>query len=106
MIDGMSEYLDHIRAEYARLAESIHTDAALREECIADFNNELMFSVHTKYIKVISRKSVHSFVCRYDMGKFTKGDILKAASWAAPAKNFSRGNIMARNFGTISWAGA
>jgi hypothetical protein len=39
-----------------------------------------------------------------DMPKFKKGTILKAASWAAPAKNYGRGNILDGNY-DVRWTG-
>jgi len=57
-----------------------------------------------KYYKVIGLRSVHSFIVKQDDAKFRKGDILKAASWAAPATNFARGNIL-EDF-EIRWTGA
>jgi hypothetical protein len=49
-----------------------------------------------KFMKLISDNSVWGFVCMYD-GEFKgmpvkKGDLMKAASWSAPAKH-ARGNI-------------
>jgi hypothetical protein len=41
-----------------------------------------------------------------DDNKFKKGDILMAASWKAPAKNFARGNIIEGNMSRIQWTGA
>ena len=57
-----------------------------------------------KYYKVTSHRCVHSFIVKQDDAKFSKGDILKAASWAAPATNFARGNIL-EDF-EIRWTGA
>jgi hypothetical protein len=37
--------------------------------------------------------------------KFKKGDILKAAGYAAPARNFPRGNILEGGY-TVRWTGA
>ena len=113
MIDGMNEYLDYLRAEYLRWSK-IRTDGIgneTRERMAQQYADGLTVVYGSKYAKVIMRsgtqgQSVHSFVCMCDMGKFTKGDILKAAGWAAPAKNFERGNTMARRFGAIGWAGA
>lgn len=55
---------------------------------------ELSYSKGRKYIKIVSNsqnhKSVWAFVDK------TNGDILKAASWAAPAKH-ARGNIFDEN---------
>jgi hypothetical protein len=34
------------------------------------------------------------------------GDILKCASWKAPALNFVRGNILEPNYGNCKWTGA
>ena len=49
-----------------------------------------------KYIKLVCDKSVHCFIVNTDTDKqFKYGDILKPASWNAPAKNFARGNIFA-----------
>jgi hypothetical protein len=50
----------------------------------------------SKFIKIKHTGSVWGFVCMYD-GVFQgepvkKGDLMKAASWRAPAKH-SRGNI-------------
>ena len=99
---GLTEYLEYIKADYAKW----RLDSPYREEFIKRFNASLEVEVGTKYIKVVAERSVHSFICLRDMGKFTKGDILKAASWAAPAKNFARGNLMARDFGSVRWMGA
>ena len=57
-----------------------------------------------KYYKVTKSNSVHSFIVKQDDAKFSKGDILKAASWAAPATNFARGNILEDY--EIRWTGA
>jgi hypothetical protein len=37
---------------------------------------------------------VHSFICIKEHDGWKYGDILKAASWAQPAKNFVRGNVL------------
>jgi hypothetical protein len=46
---------------------------------------------------------VWGFVMKADDAKFKAGDILKPASWSAPARNRARGNI----FGDykIQWTG-
>ena len=85
------DYLEHVRSSYARTEEDRRK---------VDFTNG------PKYVKVTVDRSVHSFIVKQDGGKFRQGDILKAASWAAPAKNYARGNIMSRNWAHIPWTGA
>lgn len=61
-----------------------------------------------KYFKVIihtTGESVHSFVVKADTEKFRKGDILKAATWKAPATNFARGNVLDEDWPTVRWMG-
>jgi hypothetical protein len=111
MIDGFNEYLDCIKADYIKWQELAGTDTEIQKQMAQKFCDGLTFEVGSKYIKVISgrgngSRSVHSFVCLRDLGKFTKGDILKAAGWASPAKNFARGNTMARTFQNVRWTGA
>ena len=50
-------------------------------------HEEFRFTKGRRYMKVIRGGSVHCFVDR------TNGDVLKAASWSAPAK-YARGNII------------
>jgi hypothetical protein len=38
--------------------------------------------------------------------KFKLGDILKSASWKAPARNFERGNVLTGDFVGIDCYGA
>ena len=104
-MQNIDSYISHIKAQYAAFYNGRMDDIAKR--MIAEF--EVTYEPGNKYLKVITgrdSRSVHSFVCMKDNGKFKKGDILKAASWAAPAKNFARGNVIAGNFENISWTGA
>ena len=101
----MAEYLDLIKKDYGKIMSGCKTDA-LRQEMIDEFNARIRYEVGSKYIKVITGSSVHSFIVRNKTDKFKPGDILKAASWKAPAKNFARGNIFDKTFDNIRWTGA
>jgi hypothetical protein len=63
------------------------------------------FEEGSKYVKVVSiswgSRSVHSFVEK------KTGDIWKAASWKAPARNFVRGNVFDSKsyLPRVSWTG-
>lgn len=101
---GLAEYLEHIRSDYVRWATNL--SSVYRDEYIREFNSGLRVVAGSKFIKVISGGSVHSFICLKDNGKFVKGDILKAESYTSPARNFARGNTIAGSFKTATWTGA
>lgn len=100
----INQYLDFIRTNYSNWMNQSPSD--IRNRMIQEFIESVRIEEGSKYIKVITGTSVHSFIVKQDNGKFKTGDILKAASWSAPAKNFSRGNILTKNYGQISWTGA
>jgi hypothetical protein len=109
----LSAYLDHIRADYRRWQnlDGDSTVALIRREMAEEFCSNLSYDVGSKYIKVCTGRegrgrSVHSFIVMKDDAKFKAGDILKPASWAAPARNFARGNIFTGNFSNVTWTGA
>lgn len=106
--DFLDDYLEHIKADYRnRFRKSISEGIGnVAQEMIQEFEASVSVQVGSKYMKVVAGNSVHSFICYRDLGKFTKGDILKAASWRSPAKNFARGNIMSKDFSRITWTGA
>ena len=64
----------------------------------------------SKYIKIVTGKhggqrSVWGFIVNTDKDKkFKKGDLLKAAGWAAPARNAARGNILEGGY-PLNWTG-
>lgn len=72
-------------------------------EMIEEFEEALDVKRGSKYTKIIKGGSVWGFVVNADNGRFRTGDILKAASWAAPALNKPRGNIF--DGYRISWTG-
>ena len=106
MQEAISKYLEAVKADYAKFYETSSSSKEYIEQRIAEFNAGLKVEYGSKFIRVITQdRSAHSFIALRDEGKFKAGDILKAASWRAPAKNFARGNIFAGKFDRISWAG-
>ena len=80
-------YKDTILADYNKFLTNL-------EHLNADYEDKfgVEFAEGSKYVKIVTisaggSRSVHSFVEK------STGDILKAASWAAPARNFTRGNV-------------
>jgi len=104
-------YLDKIKADYKqwmiRTTTTTHgkeywTDPTPR---IKEFADALELKFGKKYIKILSGGSAHSFIVSTEKdAKFKKGDILMAASWSAPARNFPRGNIF--DDYKVRWTGA
>lgn len=62
-------------------------------EMTEEFEDSLSVKRGSKYTKIIKGGSVWGFIVNADNECFRAGDILKAASWAAPALNRARGNI-------------
>lgn len=99
------EYTDRSAiSRAARTGKSAEWDNVNRE-MVEEFEQELGFLEGKKYIKITKNNhgSVWGFVVKEDGPKFRKGDILKAASWAAPATNHARGNVF--DGYQIQWTG-
>ena len=93
------------------LLEGIKTDYAkwsTWEEGITRFNGGIRTKVGRKYTKVLQGSSVWGFIANDDgVHKgipHKKGDVFKAAGWAAPAK-WARGSIFDTNTNWFRWTG-
>jgi hypothetical protein len=96
---ALTVYMDKIREDYrSRFGNDTGS--------ISDFDVTIYRG--SKYLKVVAggrHKSVHSFIVIKPDNKFKFGDILMAASWAAPARNFSRGNVLNIENQSVRWTG-
>ena len=103
----VEDLLAAIKADYVKWTSRNGTKelTEINKEMIEDFNDSLTYVVGSKYIKITKGGSVWGFVVK-DEGdkKFKKGDILKAAGWATPARNAARGNVIDGGY-AISWTG-
>lgn len=87
-----------------RRERSEFLDDAYFQQQINEFDEKLVINNRgSKYVKLISDRSVWGFVVKKDSDKFKRGDILMAASWAAPATNKARGNIFEEY--SVAWTG-
>lgn len=95
----IEEYQNHIEKDYSNYGR----DCKFKH----DLGFATGFEAGTKYVKIFhfynngsgqGQRSCHSFI-DYD------GNIWKAASWKAPAKNFPRGNVLTKDYGNIRWTG-
>ena len=116
--DHTNDLLDLIREDYSDWSElcekydgASESRKKIKDEMIEDFNEGLTFEKGRKYLKIISsrrngQRCVWGFVvaCTNDK-KFEFGDILKAGGWAAPARNFSRGNVFKLGARRFRWSG-
>ena len=98
------DYFDWTTACAAADGRCILSD--INKTMIAEFNEKITYKTGSKYIKVYTEGgSVWGFVVNtFKDKKFAKGDILKAAGYAAPARNAARGNIIDGGY-TIRWTG-
>ena len=111
MNNEMTTLIENIKADYLNwttrctAARGLDALTEINKKMIAEFNEKITYKVGTKYIKISAGGSVWGFVVNTDNDKkFRKGDILKAAGYAAPARNAARGNILDGGY-TIRWTG-
>lgn len=93
---AIQDYADHLVADYNRTG------------VIGQY--QISFDRGRKFLKVVNTswgsRGVHSFICIQEHDQWKYGDILKAASWAQPAKNFARGNVLnTDSYKTHRWVG-
>lgn len=94
---ALTEYMDAIQADYNRWNENLKFPSE---------RLNVTTTTGSKFIKVVVGTGVHSFVCRKAHDKWKVGDVLKAASWAQPAKNFVRGNVLSQTYiNPVRWSG-
>ena len=113
LVDHCDELLEAIKGDYKSWSDlsnrydgDTESRRAIRDDMIAEFNSNLHYFSGKKYIKIVAKNTVWGFVvaCTNDK-KFQFGDLLKPAGWAAPARNFSRGNIFGLDAKRIRWSG-
>ena len=113
MNNEMNALIENIKEDYFKWTKGCAyarndsgTLSEINKTMIAEFNENIIYKTGSKYIKVINKGGgVWGFVVNTDNDKkFKKGDILKAAGWAAPARNKARGNIVDGGY-TIEWTG-
>ena len=108
---GVEAMLEHMRDDYCAWSRRGFCEKEhIRTDMENDYADNLRYTVGSKYIKVINsaRNSscVEAFVVNTEKDKkFRLGDILKPAGWAAPARNFPRGNVLERTFERVRWTG-
>ena len=107
---GVEAMLEHMRDDYRGWSRSGDGASENRTRMEEDYADNLHYTVGSKYIKVINSahnsNCVEAFVVNTDKDKkFRLGDILKPAGWAAPARNFPRGNVLERTFERVRWTG-
>ena len=81
---AIHDYADHLAKSYLATG--------------SDGGYSISYVKGRKFLKAVmtswGSQSVHSFICIKEHDGWKYGDILKAASWAQPAKNFARGNVL------------
>lgn len=106
MDNALNELFDAIGKDYANWRS--------RGEYGSDNDyGEMVDNLHVeegrKYLKVVKKlgnqEMVWGFIVKKDDKQFRAGDILKAATWAAPARNKARGNILDGDFSWVRWTG-
>jgi len=108
MDSALQDYADFLKAEYVSRGAS-WAKSGFDRQLVVEFDKgskfiKVIVGHSTDGVRDIGRSS-HSFIV-LKSDKFQYGDILKSASWRAPAKNFARGNVLKKDYGTISWCGA
>jgi len=110
MRNEIEKVLEAMRNDYKRWSGPERSQ--IKDEMTEDFCNGLRVEENRRYWKIISTSrggtstSVSGFIAKAGDKKFREGDMLKAAGWAAPARNFARGNVLdGRGVNEVRWTG-
>ena len=110
MRNEIEKVLEAMRNDYKRWSGPERSQ--IKDEMTEDFCNGLRVEENRRYWKITStngsgtQRSVSGFIVKAGDKKFREGDMLKAAGWAAPARNFARGNVLdGTGFGNAHWTG-
>ena len=100
---ALTEYMNLIQADWYKWG----SDPNNRNQDLPRDPLHITIKRGSKFYKVVVGSGVHSFVCRKAHDQWKVGDVLKAASWSAPAKNFIRGNVLTQQYvNPVRWVDA
>ena len=92
--------------------EEFNRAMTIRNDMIDNYNAGLEVKENSRYWKITATngggtsRSVSGFIVKAGDKKFREGDMLKAAGWNAPARNFARGNVLdGRGVNEVRWTG-
>ena len=116
MRNEIEKVLETMREDYIRWSDRSklfnHDASRLNDEMIENYCNGLRVEENRRYWKITgtngggSQVSVKGFIVKAGDKKFREGDMLKPAGWAAPARNFARGNVLdGTGFDNARWTG-
>ena len=111
MRNEIEKVLEAMREDYCRWSKAgLGGPSEIKTKIEEDFCEGLEVTEGSRYWKIISDKrgsrSVSGFIVKAGDKKFREGDMLKAAGWAAPARNFARGNVIdGSGVANVRWTG-
>jgi len=118
MREEIENVLEAMREDYKRWSnmcarhDSYAGYSDVKKEMERNYCNGLEVTEGSRYWKITgtsgsgTSRSVKGFICKDGDKKFCEGDMLKAAGWNSPARNFARGNVLdGRGVNEVRWTG-
>jgi hypothetical protein len=106
VINKMASNYATWRERAQQIAEYGHSKDKVWADWYDEYKVNADFKIGRNYVKLIHDGTVTGFIVVTKKDKmFEYGDLLKAASWSAPARNFPRGNALTNMPKAIFWTG-